>query len=239
MGWEMHVLRKSFLTCVSFLCWAIWKARCSFVYQHQPVSPTLTLRFGLSLAYEFLEANKLESLESNPTSLSRPIWTAPPPSFVKLNCDAAWKAPSEAGLGVIIRDHTGSFLGGSAVPAKCSSAAVAESEAVLSGVNLAISMDLKLVKFESDALEIISDLRNTSSSSNWRTYPIIQQIRRRCTFFDDCCWDWVPREANRAAHLAASLANRTVGPQRWANQPPPSLTRVLRNDGLPCPPANL
>ncbi|KAM5588393.1 hypothetical protein ABKV19_006701 [Rosa sericea] len=229
---------EKMLTVVSILCWNIWKARCAFLYQQRPVSLSHTITTSLNLVSEFLEASKWP-LSSPIQDSSRVVdhcnWTAPPPGFTKVNCDAAWVAPNSAGLGVIIRDHLGSSLGGSAIPATCSSAAIVESEALLSGVDLAISLNLKMVKFESDAKEVIENLK-LPICRNWKIYPIIEKIRRRCTFFDCSSWEWVPREANRAAHLAASLANRTVGPLRWANQPPPSLTRVLRNDGLPCPP---
>ncbi|PRQ38362.1 putative ribonuclease H-like domain-containing protein [Rosa chinensis] len=68
------------------------------------------------------------------------------------------------------------------------------------------------------------------------TYPLIEEIRRKSLQFSEIYWDWIPREANTVAHTAASLAKGTVGLNRWANTPPPSLLRVLKIDGLPCPP---
>ncbi|XP_062005967.1 uncharacterized protein LOC133723160 [Rosa rugosa] len=209
------------------------------------VSPHFTISSAAILLSEFRAAtsNPRPELEDTPHSPNnqqvpqpRPHWVAPPPGYSKINCDAAWNPPTSARLGAIIRNSAGDFQCGSASSATCGSAAEAEASAVLLGVSLAVSYNLKMVQVESDAKEIITDLRGMGREKNWRTYPILEQIRRKAESFDDFKWDWIPREANMAAHIAATLANGSVGPLRWANQPPPSLTLVLRNDGLPCPP---
>ncbi|XP_062012478.1 uncharacterized protein LOC133729018 [Rosa rugosa] len=174
------------LTFISLLSWNIWKARCAFVYQHKPLSPSYIISTTIKLVAEFHDAtNRSQATQIHDTyrTAPHPIWIAPPPGHVKVNCDAFWSAPNSTGLGVVIRDHTGSLLGGSTIQANCSSVEIAESEALLSGVNLAVSMNLKLVKFESDEREVVSNLKYPISRS-WKSYPIIDQIRRRCSYFD-------------------------------------------------------
>ncbi|XP_024178414.1 uncharacterized protein LOC112184388 [Rosa chinensis] len=215
------------------------------VYQHKSVSPHLTIASATTLALEFQSTISIlrTDIEVTPpdhdhqqTAQSRLLWKTPPPNYHKVNCDASWKAPHKAGIGIIIRNSNGELHCGAASPAHCGSIAEAEAFAILQGVSLAVTTNLRKVIIESDAKEVISDLREVGRRKNWRTYPILEQIRKKASSLEDCKWEWIPREANRVAHNAASLANGSVGPLRWATQPPPSLTLVLRNDGLPCPP---
>ncbi|XP_062009031.1 uncharacterized protein LOC133725692 [Rosa rugosa] len=182
--------KERILTFISFLVWNIWKARCAFVYEHKPLSPSYTISTTIKLVTEFLDATNhslVNLIHDTYESEPHPAWSAPPVEHVKVNCDASWLAPNSAGLGVVIRDHTDSFLGGSATQAICSSVEIAESEALLSGVNLAASLNLKKVKFESDAREVITNLKNPRARS-WRLFLIIDQIRKRCSMFDYCTW---------------------------------------------------
>ncbi|XP_062015748.1 uncharacterized protein LOC133732260 [Rosa rugosa] len=183
------------------------------------------------------ELGMIPSATSNRVVRPQTHWMPPPRGFFKVNCDAAWGPPSTAGLGVVVRDSTGRSISGLAIKTTCGTVAEAEASAILHGISLASTLNLRKVHIESDAKEVVLDLNGLGRGKNWKTYPILDHIRRLATGFEECNWDWVPREANKAAHCAASLACGTVGPQRWANQPPPSLTLVLRNDGLPCPPA--
>ncbi|KAL6190265.1 hypothetical protein ACLB2K_036663 [Fragaria x ananassa] len=195
------------LTWISLLCWTIWKSRCLYVYQHQEVSPIVTLKATRNLTYEFLHAT-----------------------------DASWYPPNQAGIGCVIRDSNRVLIAGTSYRESCGSVTEAETSAILAGAELAASLQLQDVIIESDSEEVILELKKKHGKVNWRTYLIIQQIRRKCSSFDSCIWVWIPREANRVAHGAASLAFGSVNPMRWASQPPPSLTNVLRNDGLPSPP---
>ncbi|KAL6196960.1 hypothetical protein ACLB2K_032573 [Fragaria x ananassa] len=64
-----------------------------------------------------------------------------------------------------------------------------------------------------------------------------EKLGSKSSGFRSCKWSWAPREANWAAHAAAALVKEAVGPLRWASQPPLVLVSVLRNVGLPVPPA--
>ncbi|KAK9910414.1 hypothetical protein M0R45_034377 [Rubus argutus] len=210
-SWLPSLLMKVLLllSLVGFLCWSIWKSRCSFVYQGSPLSPGDTLTRALSSMNEYLDIHAPSNQPVVSTSFDvSPVWSPPPAFLIKINCDASWDSASfEAGFGVIARNHLGHCIGGLAKPSSCASALIAECSAVLEGITFAQDLHLRRVLVSTDSQEVIS-------------------IR----------WEWSPREANRAAHAAASLASRVVNLNRWASVPPPSLSRVLRNDGLPCPP---
>ncbi|XP_024190654.1 uncharacterized protein LOC112194668 [Rosa chinensis] len=107
---------------------------------------------------EYLVALRTPQLapDTAPSVISPPGWTPPPPNYVKVNSDTAWLAPNSTGLGVIIQDVSGSLLGGSTIPVNCSSVTIAEANALLTGVNLAITVSLKNVIFELDSKDLIS-----------------------------------------------------------------------------------
>lgn len=226
--------RSQLFSIVGFICWSIWKARCSFVYEGKPLSPGDSIASALCSINEFLNAQVPPTI--SPTHTGNLSWTPPPPELVKINCDAAWdKATCKAGLGVIVRNYLGHCIGGLAKPATCGSALIAESEAILEGVTFARNLQLRKVIITTDSLEVINNIKNPITHGCWKLWPILRSIRRIAACIDVVLWEWSPREANKVAHAAAALATRVVCLNRWASVPPPSLSLVLRNDGLPCP----
>ncbi|KAL6226651.1 hypothetical protein ACLB2K_000612 [Fragaria x ananassa] len=171
---------KYILTVVSFLCWSIWKARCRFVYQGQPLSPIHSSRQASTLVADFLAANA--PMGSIGAIASPMQWFPPPMGTFKVNVDASWHPPNRTGISVVIRDSDRRVIAGTSFSCRSSSVIEAEATASLAGIDLAASL-----------------------------------------------------EANVVAHAAAMLGKGLVDPLRWASQPPPNLTLVLRNDGLPCP----
>ncbi|XP_050386353.1 uncharacterized protein LOC126802719 [Argentina anserina] len=194
-----------FLSLCSSICWMIWKARCNYVYKGTPLSPMFTINQAIKLATEFIEVKVIHSKD-------------------KL-----------AGLGVVVRDESGRFIEGLAATSSCLSCDQAEAEAVLMGVNLAVSQGRDKFVIESDSKTVIDGLRYKSNNC-WRIYPILRRIWSLSNGISDCIWSWAPREANGAAHRPATLADETVGLKRWVNRPPRPLFSVLRNDGMPTPP---
>ncbi|KAL6205311.1 hypothetical protein ACLB2K_022572 [Fragaria x ananassa] len=126
-------------------------------------------------------------------------------------------------------------MGGLASPVRASSVEAVEALAILAGVNLAVDMNMKAVQVQSDSQSVISYLNSITTCNNWRTNLIVEEIKWKSRFFDRVHWRWIPREANYAAHTAAQFGKQALGLCIWSETPPPSLTMVLRNDGLPCP----
>lgn len=121
------------------------------------------------------------------------------------------------------------------MPSNCASSLIAECEAVLAGVSMAKDLALKNILVLTDSKVVYESIISPASRGSRRIFPIINKIRRLATSFDEASWECSPHEVNRAAYTVASLAFRVVDLNRWASTPPPSLTSVLRNDGLPCP----
>lgn len=79
-------------------------------------------------------------------------------------------------------------------------------KAVLAGITLASDMSLPRVVVTS----YIQSICHLLSRGSCRIYLILNKIRRLNVRFDEIHWEWSPREANRAAHVAASLATRAM-----------------------------
>ena len=218
---------------VSFFCCNIWKARCRFVYQGQPLSLIHASRQALTLVADFLAAN---ALIGSIGAITRPMqWILPPVETFRVNVDASWHPPNRTSIRVVIRDLDWRLIAGTSFLCRSGSVIEAEATASLVGIELAASLQLMEIIMETDAKEVVEEILLNQRKVCWKSYLIIQQIRSKYYGFRNCYWEWIPREANAVAHVAAMLGKCLVGPLRWATQPPPNISLVLRNDGLPCP----
>ncbi|KAL6283627.1 hypothetical protein ACE6H2_014556 [Prunus campanulata] len=89
---------------------------------------------------------------------------------------------------------------------------------------------------EADCKVLIDCITGNHGNNSWAILPLIDEIHDVVSSFEEVTWSWVPRSANRAAHVAASIGNRAMELQSWVDRPPLSLVGVLTSDGLPCPP---
>lgn len=138
-------------------------------------------------------------------------WSPPQFLFVKIKIDGAWQAKSGVGgVGVVIRDHNGAFVGATIQPCNLSSAAECEAQAAIVGLSFASSLHLHHVVVETDCLELFSCVKSDSANSNWRFYTFLVEFRRLEAFFSHCDWNWIRREANGAVDAAAKLAKKRL-----------------------------
>lgn len=140
------------------------------------------------------------------------------------------------GIGAVIRDHNGSFIGAASQPCNCSSAAECEASAAIMGLSFASSLHVQNMVVETDCSELVSCVKKGSASGNWRFYLFLAEFRSLEASFIQCDWNWIRHEANGAADAAAKLAKKRLCVCNWVNTPPPSLVSVLSGDGLPAPP---
>ncbi|ONI21342.1 hypothetical protein PRUPE_2G060500 [Prunus persica] len=82
------------------------------------------------------------------------------------------------GIGAVIRDHNGSFIGAASQPCNCSSAAECEASAAIMGLSFASSFHVQNVVVETDCSELVSCVKKGSASGNWRFYPFLAEFRR-------------------------------------------------------------
>ncbi|CAL9019814.1 unnamed protein product [Prunus brigantina] len=228
--------------CENFITWEIWKSRCTAVFEGGVPEPIGVLMRADRAAKEFLEAN-IPPLPQHLSSLtlgSDSRWIPPLQGSVKVNIDGSWKTDSlRAGLGVVIRNSDGLFCMGLARPYRCSSALHAEAAAAIEGLQLAAQHGYEDIVLETDSKALVEGVHGSSKNQAWSILPLLDDIRCLCHNFQAVRWKWVSRNANRAAHMAATIGYGAVELESWANRPPQSLVHVLVSDGLPCPPGNL
>lgn len=71
-----------------WLCWMIWRKRCSVVFEVTVLSPMATVGEAMRMMEEYLQA----STQTAPPIArnTRVGWRKPKSGYIKLNCDAAW-----------------------------------------------------------------------------------------------------------------------------------------------------
>ncbi|KAM0997408.1 hypothetical protein ACFX2C_007296 [Malus domestica] len=224
------------LSYISFTCWHIWIARCNFLFNNQQIHPPRIIEAISHSAFTFKEAT------STPISSLRPClqvvnphsgWSPPALGLIKINVDGSWLDRDGSGfLGVVARDADGSFLAACRYKVKASSVAIVEAMVMMHGCMLGISSGWNSVILESDSLETISYLKDSSRKGSWEAFHFIARCSNLRRVFR---WSWVPRSANLIADHLASRNCKEVCDFVWVVRPPSSLIHVLCNDGLPCP----
>ncbi|ONI00414.1 hypothetical protein PRUPE_6G087800 [Prunus persica] len=90
------------------------------------------------------------------------------------------------GIGAVIRDHNGSFIGAASQPCNCSSAAECEASAAIMGLSFASSLHVQNVVVETDYSELVSCVKKGSASGNWRFYLFLAEFRSLEASFIQC-----------------------------------------------------
>ncbi|CAL9028853.1 unnamed protein product [Prunus brigantina] len=171
--WMMQILkilqgsgydRKWLISQIVYTCWSIWKSRCSAVFDDIRVCPRHTLLVAQNLINDFNLVRCppgdaiLEEVFDGGHRVVR--WSPPPTSVYKINIDASWVSCTlQAGLGVVVRNSAGNFMGGCCVTRLASSAIEAEAHAALKGVKLAAERGFPNVVFESDSKELVQSVK--------------------------------------------------------------------------------
>ncbi|KAK7376153.1 hypothetical protein VNO78_35007 [Psophocarpus tetragonolobus] len=137
----------------------------------------------------------------NPNAMRFVWWTAPPPDFVKINCDGAFSTchGSKASAGGVVRDWEGKFaVGFSHLLNNCETVVEAELLAIKIGIQVTISKGFKKLVVESDsysAIQLINDGVFTC-----HPYPaLVSSILDIANTADAVCYNHVFRETNSVA----------------------------------------
>ncbi|KAK1642043.1 hypothetical protein QYE76_059848 [Lolium multiflorum] len=113
---------------------------------------------------------------------SFPSWTAPVEGSLKANVDAGWDDLSKkAGLGIVIRDHSGGVLLTEwKYVSSCASAEEAELLAILSGIKHLLALGSGPGVVESDCLKAVQTILGTGrdSSGGWALFQEARDLLR-------------------------------------------------------------
>lgn len=139
------------------------------------------------------------------------MWT-PPPFSTKINCDASVSLDGEGvGVGAIIRNEVGELVGadGQRLGRRLSLLA-AELFAIKHALEMAVERRLRSVVIETDCMEAVYMI-NSAEICLAAEGVVVDQIRSLLRFLHISGINYIPREANVAAHSVASFVARDNG----------------------------
>ena len=126
---------------------------------------------------------------------------------VTVNVDGASRGnPGPAGIGYIIHDHTGRIIERGGEFIGFATSRLAEYYAMRKGVDRAIELGLKSVRFISDSLMVVNQLNGVFSIKNQDIIPIYKDILAKIDNFDAVSFKHVSRSENLLADGEANLA---------------------------------
>ncbi|KAK1650406.1 hypothetical protein QYE76_068211 [Lolium multiflorum] len=157
-------------------------------------------------------------------------WEPPPTGWIKANVDATWDAQTErGGVGVVIRDQTGSVLRSvrSFIPT-CVSAESAEIIACVEGLRHLVDFTQWPTILESDAAQVINTLSAgcNDSSANWSLYV---EARGLMAGLREVMLSKVNRQGNEVAHCLAQLGKGDLCGVLDDSAPPCVLAMVMED----------
>ncbi|KAI5346475.1 hypothetical protein L3X38_014354 [Prunus dulcis] len=226
------------LQLVAFVLWRIWKCRNTLVFTGVRIQPCDAVALLLTQVDEFNVVNVATTVPaqqpgapSDSVGVASPGWSSPSPGLVKLNCDGAWVAQTgRGGVGWVLRDGIGCFISaGGCGDMRCTSALMAEAEAVREALTWCLELGFDKVAVESDSLSLIKMLNKED----------VVDLEIEGILFDVHCLShraphveflYAPRKCNQAAHKVAAYAFRIGGRHSWDIVCPEWLFNCLAHD---------
>ncbi|XP_013674020.2 uncharacterized protein LOC106378438 [Brassica napus] len=191
-----------------WVCWALWVARNTHIFEKRIFTPTEVATKALRLAREWINA-QLSQPEKNsalPTPLRSNRSGLEMESLPVCKSDAAFHQQSNrAGLAWIIRDASGNPLQqGSMTHELVNSPLVAEALALRAGLISAVTLELPKLKMLSDNATLIRAINNDAQIKE--IYGIVKDIQQIASVFVEITFNHVPRSFNGEADCLAKLS---------------------------------
>ncbi|OMO66825.1 hypothetical protein COLO4_30332 [Corchorus olitorius] len=167
---------------VSFICWQLWKARCTACFEKKGINVEKITFVAERAVLEFKDAKeyKFAMHKSQRKRDSIVTWQPPEFGFLKLNYDGAFdEATGQVAIGVIIRDENGAIKDGVSKLVTVTSSAEAEALAVKEVVLIVKDQSLTRATIETDSELVQKSIQGypTNQVSDWRILPIVQDIK--------------------------------------------------------------
>ncbi|KAL7172332.1 hypothetical protein ACSBR2_031930 [Camellia fascicularis] len=190
---------------VAMVGWCIWKSQNDWVFNHNPLNPTVTMQQATAAWRELYVLNHLGARQPNTAVFEPPSrrWSPPGLGQFKLNCDASFtKDGTKASLAVILRNREGQLVDGRTSIVHVSSTLQGEARAVRMACDFSQTLNLRQVSVEGDNKTVI-ELSVSELVPPWDCMTIIHDIRSAKSR-SNISFSWSPRSSNRVAHWVAS-----------------------------------
>ena len=126
---------------------------------------------------------------------------------VTINVDGASRGnPGPSGIGYCIHDDNGKIIEQGGEFIGFATSRVAEYYAMKKGIERALEMKYKTVRFISDSLMVVNQLNGIFTVKNQDILPIYNELQEKIDQFDAISFTHVPRSENTIADSEANLA---------------------------------
>ncbi|GKA04555.1 reverse transcriptase [Tanacetum coccineum] len=187
------------------LMWRIWGARNSKAHGQRELDQNEVKESAHVMLQDFSRANQTTTDIMAPRNAPSQAWSPPSYGEIKINGDAGVGNDGVAGLGFVIRSHSGAVLvAGSRCVKFATSVVEAEAKACLWAVEVALAKGFTRVVLESDSSVLVEAFKHDKVLVHIRA--LFLHIHRLCLSFESCSWSFVRREGNRVAHELARIA---------------------------------
>ncbi|XP_075640575.1 uncharacterized protein LOC142612360 [Castanea sativa] len=213
----------------SIAAWLLWNQR-NAIHFGRPMRDTdQILPSAGNLLQDFLAVQQIET--TIPTSLASQHWSKPDLNYHKVNFDAAmFRDGHLAGVGVVVRDWRGEFVGALSSPMPLThSVADMEALACRKAVEFVAEIGVQRVIFEGDSAMVINALnQNNASLSSYGV--VIEDIRSQALVFQSCAFAHTSPVCNYVADAIAKKAKAYRSARVWFNSPLEDIVSLLLFD---------
>ncbi|KAK3188605.1 hypothetical protein Dsin_028166 [Dipteronia sinensis] len=223
-------LREDDLEIFCTIVWRVWFLRNARIHGAPSANVCEVVEWATNFLADYKHCH-VGTINIGMVNRSNVVWPHPPPGYFKVNCDAAMDVKGgRIGFGLVIRDTTGFVLAASSqVMEGYFTAQVAEAIAILRGVQFSKDCGLSPCGFESDA-EVVVGWINDRNLLESVCGVILSDIISLVDNMDGVCFDYVPRQGNRVAHLRAKHALLLTEDRFWMEEYPCCVTKAVQLD---------
>ena len=156
-------------------------------------------------------------------------WIKPDPGYCKLNVDGTRTRVGDIGAGGVIRDESGTWLGGFMANVGCGEVLQAEAWGLYYGLQLAANLHISKLVIESDSAVLV----NLMHGENFELHPlasIIRNCKDIMMSFEQVQLLHIHRERNSVADLLAKNSPSNALGICTLHEPPSFVTETLLDD---------
>lgn len=223
----MTIFKRVFTTrtreqCVmlGLFCWSMWFRRNKWVWDKVTMSVFGVKSMALHILQDWRKAVERDQNQGSSRQQVARHWQKPPPKWVKINVDAACKRGENCvKLGCVARDEHGRFLGArSSVLQRIAHPREAEGLSLKEAISWTSTWRTNKCIFETDSTLLVHAV-NVIKGRSYFDF-VAEDCRELMNHFDEVLLAFVPRFANRVAHLLAKVAGSLSGLQEWYSTAP-------------------